>query len=76
MAYTGTAYGDITPRQAAFSMAGFLSRAIPNMTIERFGQAFVVPTNNTQTAKFRRYYLPAPPAPPAAAPVRTRIRPR
>ena len=57
MAYTGTAYGDITPRQAAFSMAGFLSRAIPNMTIERFGQAFVVPTNNTQTAKFRRYYL-------------------
>lgn len=57
MPYTGTAYGDITPRQAAFSMAGFLSRAIPNMTIERFGQAFVVPTNNTQTAKFRRYYL-------------------
>ena len=57
MAYTGTAYGDITPRQAAFSMAGFLSRAIPNMVIERFGQAFVVPTNNTQTAKFRRYFL-------------------
>lgn len=57
MAYTGTAYGDITPRQAAFSMAGFLARAIPNMTIERFGQPFVVPTNNTQTAKFRRYFL-------------------
>ena len=57
MAYTGTAYGDITPRQAAFSIAGFLSRAIPNMTIERFGQTFVVPTNNTQTAKFRRYFL-------------------
>lgn len=57
MAYTGTTYGDITPRQAAFSIAGFLSRAIPNMTIERFGQTFVVPTNNTQTAKFRRYFL-------------------
>lgn len=57
MAYTGTAYGDITPRQAAYSIAGFLSRAIPNMTIERFGQSFVVPTNNTQTAKFRRYFL-------------------
>lgn len=57
MAYTGTAYGDITPRQAAYSVAGFLSRAIPNMTIERFGQTFVVPTNSTQTAKFRRYFL-------------------
>lgn len=57
MAYTGTAYGDITPRQAAYSMAGFLKRAIPNMTIERFGQSFVVPTNNTNVAKFRRYFL-------------------
>lgn len=57
MAYTGTAYGDITPRQAAFSMAGFLNRAIPNMTIEQFGQTYQVPTNSTQTAKFRRYFL-------------------
>lgn len=57
MAYTGTAYGDITPRQAAYSMAGFLKRAIPNMTIERFGQSFVVPPNNTNVAKFRRYFL-------------------
>lgn len=57
MAYTGTSYGDITPRQAAFSMAGFLGRAIPNMIIERFGQPFVVPPNSTQTAKFRRYFL-------------------
>jgi N4-gp56 family major capsid protein len=57
MAYTGTTYGDITPRQAAFSVAGFLKRAMPNMVIERFGQPFVVPTNNTQTAKFRRYFI-------------------
>lgn len=57
MAYTGTAYGDITPRQAAFSMAGFLSRAIPNMTIEKFGQTYVVPPNNTKTARFRRYFI-------------------
>lgn len=57
MAYTGTAYGDITPRQAAFSMAGFLSRAIPLMTLEQFGQPYVIPTNSTQTAKFRRYYM-------------------
>lgn len=57
MAYTGTAYGDITPRQAAYSVVGFLTRAIPNMTIERFGQPYVVPKNNTQTAKFRRYFI-------------------
>lgn len=57
MAYTGTTYGDITPRQAAYSMAGFLARAMPNMVIERFGQTYQVPTNNTQTAKFRRYFL-------------------
>lgn len=57
MAYTGTTYGDITPRQAAYSMVGFLTRAIPNMVIERFGQAYVVPKNNTQTAKFRRYFI-------------------
>ena len=38
MAYTGTAYGDITPRQAAFSIAGFLSRAIPqfNLILQHF----------------------------------------
>jgi len=52
-----TAYGDITPRQAAFSVVGFLSRAIPNMVIEQFGQPFVVPKNNTKTAKFRRYFI-------------------
>lgn len=57
MAYTGTAYGDITPRQAAYSMAGFLARAIPNMVIEKFGQTFVMPKNATGTAKFRRYFL-------------------
>lgn len=52
-----TLYGDITPRQAAFSMANLLKRAIPNMVIERFGQAYVIPKNNTGTAKFRRYFL-------------------
>lgn len=57
MAYTGTTYGDITPRQAAFSMAGFLARAIPLMVLEQFGQSFVIPNNQTQVAKFRRYYL-------------------
>jgi N4-gp56 family major capsid protein len=57
MAYTGTTYGDITPRQNAYSVVGFLERAIPLMTIEKFAQVFVVPPNNTQTAKFRRYFI-------------------
>jgi len=57
MAYTGTSYGDITPRQNAYSVVGFLERAIPNMVIEKFGQAFVVPQNSTQIAKFRRYFI-------------------
>lgn len=52
-----TAYGDITPRQAAFSVANLLKRAQPLLTIERFGQAYVLPKNNTKTAKFRRYFL-------------------
>ena len=57
MAANFTTYGDITPRQAAFSVAGFLTRAIPNMVLEKFGQTYVVPKNNTQTAKFRRYFI-------------------
>lgn len=52
-----TKYGDITPRQAGYSVANFLKRAAPNLVIERFGQVFVMPKNNTQTAKFRRYYM-------------------
>lgn len=52
-------YGDITPRQAAYSMANLLKRALPLLTIERFGQAYPIPKNNTQVAKFRRYFLEA-----------------
>lgn len=57
MAYTGTTYGDITPRQTAYSVVGFLKRAIPLMTIEKFGQQYAMPKNETKTAKFRRYFL-------------------
>jgi N4-gp56 family major capsid protein len=52
-----TVYGDITPRQSAFSVANLLKRAQPLLVIERFGQAYVVPKNNTRVAKFRRYFL-------------------
>lgn len=50
-------YGDITPRQAAFSVANLLKRAQPLLVIERFGQVYVLPKNNTRVAKFRRYFL-------------------
>ena len=52
-----TEYGDITPRQAAYSMANFLKRALPLLTIERFGQQYPIPRNNTLIAKFRRYFI-------------------
>ena len=50
-------YGDITPRQAAFSVANLLRRAQPSLVIERFGQVYILPKNNTRVAKFRRYFL-------------------
>jgi hypothetical protein len=34
-----------------------LKRAMPFLQIEKFGQVYVLPTNSTQTAKFRRYFL-------------------
>jgi hypothetical protein len=34
-----------------------LDRAMPLLQLEKFGQTYVLPTNSTQTAKFRRYYL-------------------
>lgn len=52
-----TVYGDITPRQAAFSVANLLTRAMPYMMLERFGQAYPIPRNNTKIAKFRRYFM-------------------
>jgi N4-gp56 family major capsid protein len=50
-------YGDISPRTAAYVVKDLLTRAMPYMVLEKFGQAYPIPTNNTQTAKFRRYFL-------------------
>lgn len=54
---TVTAYGDITPAVAAWASVKMLQRAVPHMVLEKFGQTFVLPANNTQVAKFRRYFL-------------------
>ena len=52
-----TGYGDISPAVAAYSVVRMLKRAMPLLVLEKFGQTFPLPTNSTQTAKFRRYYL-------------------
>ena len=52
-----TSYGDISPAVAAYSVVRMLKRAMPYLHLEKFGQTYVLPTNSTQTAKFRRYFL-------------------
>lgn len=54
---TMTTYGDISPAVAAYSVVRMLERAMPYLCFEKFGQTYPLPTNSTQTAKFRRYYL-------------------
>jgi N4-gp56 family major capsid protein len=52
-----TSYGDISPAVAAYSVVRMLKRAMPYLHIEKFGQTYELPTQSTQTAKFRRYFL-------------------
>ncbi len=50
-------YGDISPRTAAFVVKDLLKRGFPYLVLEKFGQAKPIPTRNSKTIKFRRYYL-------------------
>lgn len=50
-------YGDISPAVAAWAVVRMLKRALPLLVYEKFGQPYPLPTNSTQTAKFRRYFL-------------------
>lgn len=50
-------YGDITPAVAAWAVVRMLKRALPLLVFEKFGQTYALPTNSTQVAKFRRYFL-------------------
>lgn len=52
-----THYGDISPRTVAYVMRDLLKRAVPYLLLEKFGQTYPIPTNNTKSAKFRRYFL-------------------
>ena len=44
-----------SPRTAAHAVVKMLVRAVPILLLERFGQAYVMPTKSTKVAKFRRY---------------------
>lgn len=48
-------FGDISPRTAAYVSKDLLTRGLPFMVLEKFGQAKTIPANSTKTIKFRRY---------------------
>lgn len=48
-------YGDISPRTAAYASTQLLTRALPYLIFEKFGQAKPLPDNKTKTVIFRRY---------------------
>ena len=50
-----TLYGDISPRTAAYVVTELLKRAMPYLCLEKFGQSKSLPSNSTQSMKFRRY---------------------
>lgn len=50
-------YGDITPRTAAYAVFPLLVRGHEEMILEKFGQTYVIPTNKTKIAIFRRYEI-------------------
>jgi N4-gp56 family major capsid protein len=50
-----TAYGDISPRTAAYAAKELLKRGLPFLVLEKFGQPKTLPSNSTKTIKFRRY---------------------
>jgi N4-gp56 family major capsid protein len=49
------AYGDISPRTAAYAEKELLKRGIPYLVLEKFGQAKSLPSNSSKVEKFRRY---------------------
>lgn len=50
-----TAYGDISPRTAAYAEKELLKRGLPYLVLEKFGQAKALPEHSTKVIKFRRY---------------------
>jgi N4-gp56 family major capsid protein len=48
-------FGDISPRTAAYASKDLLTRGLPYLLIEKFGQAKTLPSNSTKTMRWRRY---------------------
>jgi N4-gp56 family major capsid protein len=48
-------YGDISPRTAAYASKDLLTRGLPYLVLEKFGQSKTLPSNSSKTIKFRRY---------------------
>lgn len=55
MADIQTDWGTISQRTAAWVVTELLTRAIPLLVLEKFGQTKPVPANTSDTIKFRRY---------------------
>lgn len=55
MATSNMVYGDISPRTAAYAVTQMLTRGLPILVLEKFGQTFPIPTKSSKVAKFRRY---------------------
>lgn len=55
MAVGSTQYGDISPRTAAWAVKELLTRGMPFLLFEKFGQAKTLPARNSTTLTFRRY---------------------
>jgi N4-gp56 family major capsid protein len=50
-----TAYGDISPRTAAYASRELLKRGMPYLVLEKFGQPKPIPLRSSKAVKFRRY---------------------
>ena len=55
MAETIVTTSQISNRTQAYAVAKLLSRALPLLVFEKFGQTFPMPSNSTTVAKFRRF---------------------
>lgn len=52
---TTPAANNISYLRNAYIVTKMLERALPYLVFEKFGQAYVLPSNSTKTAKFRRF---------------------
>lgn len=50
-----SAYGDISPRTAAYAAKKLLKRGLPYLVLEKFGQPVALPAHNSKVVVHRRY---------------------